>query len=306
MNKRWVVLGIPAVFLACGGPPQEETAVDGELPPAVRVHATTHPLAYFAERIGGERVEVTLPVLPGRDPAAWTPEPAEILAFQDADLILMNGAEYEGWRETATLPASRLVDTSADFEESLIYVEDAITHSHGPEGEHTHGEMASVTWLDLSLAARQAEAIRDALIARDPDGASGFHDRFDELVAKLRELDESLEAALARFQGDRFLSATPSYHYFARRYGVEVEALRFDVEDPMGHDFWHDLEHALSHGAVSVMLWEEEPPAGVRDRLADLGIESLVVDPAANPRLGRDFAAAMVENRRRIEGFDGR
>ena len=52
-----------------------------------------------------------------------------------ADLILRNGAGYARWVDRVTLPASKVVDTSAGFRERYLYLESVATHSHGPQGE---------------------------------------------------------------------------------------------------------------------------------------------------------------------------
>ena len=39
------------------------------------VYTVNYPLAYFAERIGGEAVEVHFPAPPDEDPAYWEPAP---------------------------------------------------------------------------------------------------------------------------------------------------------------------------------------------------------------------------------------
>ena len=59
-----------------------------------------------------------------------------------------------------TLPASRIVDSSAEIRESFLRVKDAVVHTHGPTGEHSHGEIAFTTWLDPMLAIEQADCAR--------------------------------------------------------------------------------------------------------------------------------------------------
>ena len=105
-----------------------------------------YPLQYFAERIGGEHVEVSFPAPPDGDPAYWNPDPDSVAAYQQADLILLNGASYAKWVAIVTLPTSKLVDTSKGFRDRYIIIEGAVVHSHGPEGEHSHGETAFTTW----------------------------------------------------------------------------------------------------------------------------------------------------------------
>ncbi|RLA05886.1 MAG: zinc ABC transporter substrate-binding protein, partial [Gammaproteobacteria bacterium] len=56
-----------------------------------------YPLAYFAERIGGEQVEVGFPVPADVDPAFWSPAADAVAAYQAADVIILNGATYAKW-----------------------------------------------------------------------------------------------------------------------------------------------------------------------------------------------------------------
>ncbi len=303
MRKAWL-LGLAVLTVTgCGAPPAEEeapqeTAAVVDAPP-ISVYVGSYPLKYFAQRIGEERVEVGFPVPEGVDPASWTPEPEVVLEYQEADLILLNGAEYESWTQAATLPATRVVDTSARFTEDIIYVEDALTHSHGPEGEHTHGETASVTWLDFQLAAQQAEAVLEALAAQEPESEERFRERFAELQGELAELHAAFQGV---GDGQTVMAATPSYEYLSRAYGVDVIGLRFDPSQPASHDFWHEVEHALADGAERVMLWEWEPPAEARERLEAMEIEAVLFDPAGwEPEQG-DFLSVMRSNLERLEG----
>ena len=86
---------------------------------------------------------------------------------------------------------STIVDTSKNFADRYIRIEDAVTHTHGREGEHSHGSTAFTIWLDPTLAFLQAQTIRDALMARLPDQEQELRDRFqalerDALVARER------------------------------------------------------------------------------------------------------------------------
>ena len=75
------------------------SASDGTL----SVYTVNYPLKYFAERIGGPYLKATLPTPPGQDPVYWTPSIADISAYQQADLILLNGAGYAKWTTKASL-----------------------------------------------------------------------------------------------------------------------------------------------------------------------------------------------------------
>ncbi|MGI9342969.1 MAG: hypothetical protein ACR2QV_08960 [Gammaproteobacteria bacterium] len=50
------------------------------------------------------------------------------------------------------------MNTSAGFVDRYVAVDDAVTHPHGPDGEHEHCDLAFTTWLDPELATLHAAA----------------------------------------------------------------------------------------------------------------------------------------------------
>ena len=75
-----IVLVLICSATACGGPaPDAESTADTQADTQVTeadalvVYTTNYPLAYFAERIGGELVRVEFPVPSGIDPAYCPP-----------------------------------------------------------------------------------------------------------------------------------------------------------------------------------------------------------------------------------------
>lgn len=297
---RWISL-VAALSVACGSSePVPDVAPDSSTG-VLSVYTVNYPLQYFAERIGGEHVEVSFPAPPDGDPAYWNPDPDSIAAYQRADLILLNGASYAKWVATVTLPTSKLVDTSEGFQDRYIIIEGAVVHSHGPEGEHSHGETAFTTWLDPSLAIEQAAAIRDALIAARPEHESAFHEGFAALEQDLAALDERIETAVPGGADVLVVGSHPVYQYLARRYGVAIPSVHFEPDTYPEAEGWHDLEHLLEDHAATWMLWEGEPVAQTADKLREMGIESVVFDPRGNrPRSG-DYLSVMEANAAGIE-----
>jgi hydrogenase/urease accessory protein HupE len=74
----------------------------------LQIYAVNYPLAYFSERIAGDLADVTFPAPPGVDSAFWMPDSETIVAYQSADLILLNGADYAGWTKDVSLLRSPL------------------------------------------------------------------------------------------------------------------------------------------------------------------------------------------------------
>jgi zinc transport system substrate-binding protein len=267
---------------------------------ALLVYTVNYPLQYFAERIGGDGVRVEFPAPREADPAYWQPDPAVIAGYQTADLILLNGAYYAKWAEMAPLPPSKLVNSSAGFADR--YVEGkAYTHSHGPGGEHEHGEVAFTTWLDPTLAVEQARAVKDALAAARPASARAFEERFTALETELGEIDGQILRRVAGKTDLPLLSSHPVYQYLARRYELNLESVQFEPDEMPDDETWDGLAHLLQDHPAEWMLWEAEPLPEIAGRLRELGIESVVYDPCGGRPASGDFLSIMRQNASNLE-----
>ena len=217
------------------------------------VYAVNYPLAWAAEQLAGESTEVHFPAPPDIDPAFWEPDIKIIAAYQAADLILLNGAKYARWIGKVSLPQNRLLDTSRAFTEDYIALDSGPVHSHGPEGDHSHGELAFTTWLDLGLYALQVEAIAAALTERLPEQEDAIAQRQTALVGELMALDGTLIELGQQLNGAPVLYSHPVYQYFSRRYGINGLALHWEPDQRVAESDWAELDTVLQrHPAV---LW---------------------------------------------------
>ena len=256
------------------------------------VAAVNYPLAFFTERIAGDRAEVLFPVPDGMDPSFWRPGIADIAAFQSADLILLNGAGFADWTARTTLPRSRLVTTSATFEEAFIATE-TVTHSHGDGGEHSHTGTASYTWLDFAQAGEQAAAIAAALSRVAPDGADGFYSNLETLTAELDSLATSARAIGEMAEGLTLITSHPRYQYFGRAYGLTLDAVDWDAREAPSPEQWAALEALAAERDARVFIWEAAPEAEALARMDALGLANAVFPPLANRPGDGDFLSRM-------------
>jgi len=263
--------------------PTSETASSGIL----NIYTVNYPLAYMAQRIVGSTGDVSFPTPPDVDPATWSPGPETIIDYQQADLILLNGAGYAAWVANASLPRSRLVDTTAGIADRLIPIESSVTHSHGPTGDHSHSGTAFTTWLDLEIALEQARAVLDALVRARPEQEEEFRRAFATLEAELQDADAQLIAAARKLNNQPVLFSHPVYQYFARRYELNGYAVHWEPDELPEDALWVQLKAVLREHPAKIMIWEADPPAETRQRLLELGIESVVLQPGGNkPSVG--------------------
>lgn len=289
-------LVLPCVLLtACSSPTDGDLASRSEGP--LVVYTTFFPTSYFAKRIGGEQVEVVCPVPADGDPIFWQPDSQTIRKYQQADLIVINGADFEKWVQNASLPASKLVNTAEDFQDQWIRYQEATTHSHGPEGEHTHEGIDGHTWLDPINATQQAQAIAEAMIEADQQHKKEFQENLKQLRSELNQLDQQLKS-LTKQLGDRpLLASHPAYNYLAARYGWDVVNFDLDPETMPTAETLQTIRAMLEKRPAQLILWESEPTTAIANRLSqEFGLTSVIYSPAELVEGNTDYLEIQRQN----------
>jgi zinc transport system substrate-binding protein len=256
-----------------------------ERPTVVTVN---YALSYFAERLGGDDIDVVFPVPEDTDPSFWRPGIADISTIQNADLIVLNGAGFATWTTKASLPRARIVDTSRGFADRFIATE-TVTHSHGPDGEHSHTGTASFTWLDQNQAILQARAIADALLQRDLVAPDEIEPRLSALTEDLSALDAAAQNLRPLAEGKTVIATHPRYQYLARAYGLDIRFLEWEAGAAPDAEQRAALEALMDETGARVLLWEAQPPEDARAVIRGLGLADVVFPTLATTPAGSDY-----------------
>ena len=298
-----ILLAITVLLLAGCGAERETSntqvvAADTGVPV---IYTVNYPLTWMTQQLAGNAASVVFPAPAGVDPAFWQPDVDTALQYQRADLVLLNGANYAKWTASISLPSSRLLDTSASYRDQLIPVTAGPLHSHGPGGEHSHGELAFTTWLDLELAQQQMQAVAAALQRLLPAESAAIEQRRAGLQQVLVDMDARL-TALGRLLGNTpVLYSHPVYQYLQRRYQFNGHALHWEPDQVPDEAQWGELANILQTHPAQIMLWEAQPLPEVQARLDELGVKTVVFSPMGNRPPSGDFASGMAANIDRLE-----
>ena len=234
-------IGAMAVALTgCAGSAAGQGATDDGL----EIVATTTQLADITREVVGDAATVTSLLEPGSSAHAFDPGPAALSALASADLLVISGAGLETWLDStveASGFAGTIVDTSEGIE--LLAAEDDPHEGHdhaeeAHEGEtaeehaehaeeeghegHDHGAFDPHVWTDPANAIVQAEAVRDAVIAADPE--ADITASADTYLAELAELETWMRASIEQVPvEDRVVVTThDTFGYLERAFDVQV------------------------------------------------------------------------------------
>lgn len=240
----------------------------------VKVVASFYPLAYLAQSIGGERIEVSTLVPPNTEIHSWQPSASDILEADSADIFVYNGAGLEPWIEEELLPAidtvSKIVlDTTSGFELEGDHLDDG--HDHGLEDPHT--------WISPHLARQQAEAIYSALVEVDPSNATFYGQKWGDLSSLLQGLDDLYFESLASREFNTIFVTHSAYGHLADRYGFEQE------------------------GVIGISADEQPSPATIAN-LADLMVSEGICTIFLDPVFSDDYARTLSSEVEKITGLD--
>jgi zinc transport system substrate-binding protein len=201
-----------------------------------------------------------------------------------------------------SLKTSTQVDTSKAFSGKFLKTE-GNEHRHGDGSVHSHAGTAFTTWIDLSQAAMQAEAIAVRFKKAQPDAAAKIDGNLAALLADLSSLDGRLKA-FGKAWGDQPLVAShPIYQYFARAYGLKIEAIEWEPEMEIKDGDLAELKKILAKHPATWMIWEDAPSEANIAAIAKLGLKSVVFAPCANRPAEGDWLAVMKANVERMEAM---
>jgi len=180
------------------------------------VVATFYPLAYMSEKIGGEYVSVTQLVPANTEIHSWEPSASHIVAADDADVIIYNGAGADQWMKDDILPSLStskqrvIVETTQGL--TLIANQD---HDEGEE----HGQYDPHTWISPYMAKQEGEKIYNALVQADAAHKDYYSQNWQTLQSQLTLLDTDYMQGLQNVNVTEIFVSHEGFGYLASRYG---------------------------------------------------------------------------------------
>ncbi|MCP1123498.1 metal ABC transporter substrate-binding protein [Bacillus sp. 3103sda1] len=221
MKKKSLIFSFILIFtlIFAGCSKQNNTAnkKDGKL----SVYTTIFPLADFAKKIGGDYVDVTAIYPPGADSHTYEPTQKQTVQVAKADLFVYNGAGLEPFAEkmekTLKNENVKIVNASNGIELRSSTEEE---HEEGHKEEHHHDKDPHV-WLDPTLAMKQAETIKNALVELQPEHKEEFEKNFAALQKKFTDLDSQFKEVADHAKTKEILVSHAAYGYWEQRYGFK-------------------------------------------------------------------------------------
>lgn len=190
---------------------------------AIPAHAAAQPdrlkavttftvIADMAREVAGDAAEVVSITRPGAEIHNYSPTPGDIVAAQDADLILYNGLNLELWFE-------RFLRNLRDV--PSVVVSDGLEPIDISGGEY-RGRPNPHAWMSLEGATVYVDNIAAAFAEADPANAATYLANAEAYKAEIEAVIGPIRDAMAEIpEGDRWLvTSEGAFSYLARDFGL--------------------------------------------------------------------------------------
>jgi zinc transport system substrate-binding protein len=192
------------------------------------VYTTVYPLQYFAERIGGDAVQVHSIYPAGANEHSFEPTQKDMMTLADADLFFYVGLGLEGFVENAKKTLAKedvkLVAAAEGVTEEQLDISTGHTHEEADEehdhGDEEHSDHDAHVWLSPIISQQLALSIKDELVSALPEQEATFTANYDELVAELDQLNAEFESMSQAAPKKTFFVSHAAFGYIAGHYGL--------------------------------------------------------------------------------------
>ncbi|MCP9992635.1 metal ABC transporter substrate-binding protein [Streptomyces albogriseolus] len=272
------------------------------------VVASFYPMAFLAERIGGEHVHVTSLTQPGQEPHDLEISARQTAQLEEADAALyLKGLqpsvdEAIGQSPIATkIDAAELTTLEEHGTEAGHDEEHGDEHAHEEEHGHDHEGGDPHIWLDPVRYAEVAEGVGKAFQKADPDHAADYRANTAALVKDLKALDEKFRTGLANRTTDVFVTTHAAFGYLSERYGLTEEAISgLDPDTEPSGARVKELQKIAKEDGVTTVFYETLVSDRTAKTLAgDTGLRTDVLDPVegiTDHSRGEDYFQVMEAN----------
>nr|WP_329601452.1 metal ABC transporter substrate-binding protein [Devosia equisanguinis] len=190
-------------------------ALTGAAQAGERIKAVTSftILADMAQNVAGDVADVVSITKPGAEIHNYQPTPGDLVAAQDADLVLWNGLNLEQW-------FAQFLDNLPDVPNAVLT--DGITPIGIGEGPY-EGKPNPHAWMSPSDALIYVENIRAAFASVDPDNADIYAANAAAYSAEIAATVAPMHEALAAVpEAERWLlTSEGAFSYLARDFGLK-------------------------------------------------------------------------------------
>jgi zinc transport system substrate-binding protein len=241
------------------------------------------PEKTFVHAIGGDKVNITLMVLPGNSPHTYEPKPSQMKEVAKADIYFAIGVEFENvWlhKFKDLNKKIQVTDLSEGIEKlpmaSHHDTQDIDRHRKKDKGTDPH------IWTIPTNVKIIAKRIYETLVKIDKRNESYYKKNYETFISRVEETDRKIQNILSvKPQGTKFMVFHPSWGYFAKAYGLVQLPVEIEGKSPKPRVLISLIKEAKKEHVSAIFTQPEFSDAIAKVLANELHINVIKVSPLA-------------------------
>ena len=253
----YTILIINTVFWGCKKKTEHDTRIS--------VVVSILPLAEFAEKIGGDRIQVSVMVPAGMTPHGYEPTPVQLMNINKAQIYVKVGTPIEfeiSWLDKILALNQKMV------------VCNAAQDIQSPEPS-----IDPHIWLSPMNAQIMVENIYNTFITVDIDNKEYYTDNKENFIARLSQLDKHIREVLSTKKARKFLVYHPAWGHFAKTYDLEQISIEKQGKEPTAKAILDIIENAKKENIHVVFASPQFNPKSAQVISQEIQGKVVMIDP---------------------------
>ena len=240
----------------------------------IDVVASILPIKTFVEKIGGDKVNITLMVKPGNSPHTYEPKPSQMKQITKAKLYFAIGVEFENvWLK-------RFHNLNKNMK--IIYLDNGIKklpitkHSHSNK---KHKGLDPHIWTAPQNVKVIAKNIYQALIYKDNNNIKYYKANYEKFLKEIYEVEYEIKHILKNSQGAKFMVFHPAWGYFAKQFHLEQIAIEVGGKNPKPKQLIQLIKEAKKEKVSAIFTAPEFSEKAAKQIARAVGVLVVKISP---------------------------
>ena len=270
-NKKLLFLFIVVSVIFLFGCSANEKNNNSNTEYKINVAVSIVPQETFVRAVGGDKVDVTTMIPPGKSPENFAPTPDIMEKFSEANIYFTVGVPTE---------RASILPKAGEFNKDVKIVDmaDEVSKVYG-ERKFESGDRDPHIWLSPKRAKVMVQIIAKELSTVDPSNEDFYESNAEKYINELDEVDAKIKNSLSSLKEKTFICYHPAFGYFADDYGLQMIALEHEGKEATIEDFQKTIDFAKKEG-IKVIFYQAEIDSKQSKTLAtEIGGKAEMIEP---------------------------
>ena len=271
------------MLIGCGA--KTESKSEESTNDKLNVTVSIYPLKEFAEKIGGDKVEVICLVPDNMEPHDYEPKTKDFEKLTKSKAFIYNGCGMETWvdqvNEALNDKGVTIVDSSTGIE---VRKEENAIDPH--------------IWLSLKSAEVQSENIKNTLVKLDEKNKDYYEENYKKFKEELESLYNEYKPKFDTLNKKNFITGHAAFGYLCRDFGLTQKSVEnlFAEGEPTPKQL-EDLVNFCKENNIKTVFSESLASPKVSETLAkEVNAEVVPILTLEAKEEGKDYIQVMKYN----------